>query len=172
LNSDYRARPGSPITNEQAAVVGAFVEQVQGTGLDATPAMLVDAARDPDSTLHTLFEWDDSKAAENWRRHWARTILGSLQHIEVKEQPPVKSLFNISTSAGRGYVSRKEVLVSPEANAQVQEALYRRLISVANEAESLGLARSGEWRTLCMMIRTNAPAVIRLRQPSEDAVAK
>jgi hypothetical protein len=31
----------------------------------------VEAARSPDSYLHSLFEWDDAKAARKYREVWA-----------------------------------------------------------------------------------------------------
>jgi hypothetical protein len=43
-----------------------------------TPRMVVDAARDEDSPLHSYFEWDDAIAAEKYREMQARTLLRSV----------------------------------------------------------------------------------------------
>jgi hypothetical protein len=40
-------------------------------GDDLTPQIVVDAARPPDSPLHSLFEWDNAKAARKHREAWA-----------------------------------------------------------------------------------------------------
>lgn len=43
-----------------------------------TPANIVDYARSEDTELHKCFQWDDSIAAENWRKQQARIIVSSL----------------------------------------------------------------------------------------------
>lgn len=40
-----------------------------------TPALVVDAARDPEHPLHSRFEWDDTIAAEKWRLEQAGQLL-------------------------------------------------------------------------------------------------
>jgi hypothetical protein len=39
-------------------------------GDELTEQIVVDAARSPDSPLHSLFEWDDAKAARKYREAW------------------------------------------------------------------------------------------------------
>lgn len=43
-----------------------------------TPASIVDYARNEGTELHKCFQWDDSIAAENWRKQQARIIVSSL----------------------------------------------------------------------------------------------
>jgi hypothetical protein len=38
---------------------------------ELTEEIVVEAARSPDSYLHSLFEWDDAKAARKYREFWA-----------------------------------------------------------------------------------------------------
>lgn len=40
-----------------------------------TPALVVDAARNPEHPLHSRFEWDDTLAAEQWRLEQAGQLL-------------------------------------------------------------------------------------------------
>jgi hypothetical protein len=40
-------------------------------GDELTEEIVLEAARSPDSYLHSLFEWDDAKAARNYRKTWA-----------------------------------------------------------------------------------------------------
>lgn len=40
-----------------------------------TPALVVEAARDPEHPLHSRFEWDDTAAAEKWRLEQASQLL-------------------------------------------------------------------------------------------------
>ena len=39
-------------------------------GDDLIEEIVVEAARSPESYLHTLFEWDDAKAAGKYRERW------------------------------------------------------------------------------------------------------
>jgi hypothetical protein len=39
-------------------------------GDELTEETVVEAARSPDSYLHSLFEWDDAKAARKYREAW------------------------------------------------------------------------------------------------------
>ena len=52
--------------------------EIQSLGKEVTPQMIVDFARDEDTELHKCFQWDDSVAAENWRKQQARQVVMSL----------------------------------------------------------------------------------------------
>ena len=52
------------------------------------PADVVEAARDPESPLHSHFEWDDTEAAEKWREEQARQLIRNVR-IEVGTSSPV-----------------------------------------------------------------------------------
>ncbi len=52
-------------------------EEVQTLGEKYTPQQVVDLARNPETELHKCFQWDDSVAAENWRRQQARQVCSS-----------------------------------------------------------------------------------------------
>lgn len=44
-----------------------------------TPALVLDEARDPQSPLHSRFEWDDTVAGEKWRQHQAHELIVSVR---------------------------------------------------------------------------------------------
>lgn len=44
-----------------------------------TPALVVKAARNPKSPLHSAFEWDDSKAGEMYRLEQARSLIANVR---------------------------------------------------------------------------------------------
>ncbi len=74
-----------------------------------TPAMLVEDARDPNSPLHRLFDWDDASAAEKQRLHTARQILVSVKVVVVTEHVSFKAPLMLRDPASppreQGYVS-------------------------------------------------------------------
>ncbi len=46
-----------------------------------TPEDVVDEARDPEHPLHNRFEWDDTTAAEAWRRTQAHELIRSCRVV-------------------------------------------------------------------------------------------
>lgn len=52
-----------------------------------TPALVVEAARDPEHPLHSRFEWDDTAAAEKWRLEQASQLLRVVKLPNVEGRP-------------------------------------------------------------------------------------
>ena len=56
-----------------------------------TPQNVVDyAAEHPESELHKCFTWDDTKAANEWRKQEARQVMRLLVYEDDKEEEPTK----------------------------------------------------------------------------------
>ena len=68
-----------------AQKVGEELERLEAENGSVTKEMVVDAARPEDSVMHRIFEWNDAKAGEMWRRQQAKVMLSSL-HIVVETQ--------------------------------------------------------------------------------------
>ncbi len=95
------------------------------------PADLVEYARPEDSRLHSLFEWDDAKAAQKYRLWEARQIIVNV-YININESK-VQAFQNIvvTTPKGKtqGYYSTQKILSKEEMRKQLietckQEAMY------------------------------------------------
>lgn len=68
----------------------AVYNEIQELGESYTPDEIVEKAKDPTTELHKCFDWDDTIAAANWRRHTARLICCSLQVVVEKSgQEPI-----------------------------------------------------------------------------------
>lgn len=76
----YKARRGGYISQKDAEVIGPYLEQKFGDKAVTPHAFLV-AAQTKRSPLHRYFQWDDHKAATEYRVWQAREILGSLMVI-------------------------------------------------------------------------------------------
>lgn len=64
-------------------------DEIEAIGEAATPAQIVEAAKNENSELHKCFDWNDTEAAEKWRLHQARDVVRCLViRREVKEGPP------------------------------------------------------------------------------------
>lgn len=65
-----------------------------------TPEQIVDKARDENSVLHSLFEWDDTVAAEKYRKIQAQQMLTKITFV-VDDSPREQRYYhNVSYSSG------------------------------------------------------------------------
>lgn len=60
--------------------------EIQSLGDSYTPEDIVEKAKDPTTELHKCFEWDDTKAAEEWRKQTARQICCSLKVVVTSQK--------------------------------------------------------------------------------------
>lgn len=100
------------------------------------PLDVVNAARDPDSPLHSHFEWNDSDAAEKYRLMQARTLIRSVRiEITVRDVP----------LSCVGYIR------DPEADAN--EAGYRNIVKLRDEEDVARAAIVDEMKRVSNAIR-------------------
>lgn len=92
----YKFRPGSYIKAD-AQAAGEMCERLASENR-LTAAELVEENRPEDAPLHNAFEWQDSVAAEEWRKHQARHIIASIICVKKEDKPPVRQFFNIVRS--------------------------------------------------------------------------
>jgi hypothetical protein len=81
LGQVYLPKRGSRLNKAQAQLFGEVIERLRTYGDGDIAKSIVDEARSPRSPLHDFFEWNDTKAAEAYRRSQARQYVRS---IEVK----------------------------------------------------------------------------------------
>jgi hypothetical protein len=63
----------------KAEMVGAEIEALlEEAGGELTPGQIIKAAREPESAMHPLFEWNDTAAAQQYRLEQARLLLRSV----------------------------------------------------------------------------------------------
>jgi hypothetical protein len=85
---------------------------------ELTPDDVVEAARDPKTKLHGLFEWDDSAASAQFRVYQARAILQRLGAPSYRARIYKRELLNVETKSGRRYVARSVVLNNEDLREQ------------------------------------------------------
>ena len=83
----------------KASVVGETLEQIESECGIVTKEEFLERSRDLDSPTHDLFEWNDSKAAEQYRLNQSQQIIGHLKityvNAEKKEQK-IRAYVNVS----------------------------------------------------------------------------
>jgi len=105
-----------------------------------TPQAVIERARNPNSSLHSKFEWDDTLAAEKWRIEQARRLLQvTIEYIGENPEPvrAFVSLVRDRSGDDTGYrvtsvvVSDKELYAEMLRDAvcemRVFEQKYRRV---------------------------------------------
>lgn len=95
------------------------------------PADVVAFARDPQTALHTEFEWDDSKAAEQYRLEQARQIIRCAVRVIGDGKPPIRAYVSllVDRQAGDSYRDVLDVMNAPNLRDQL-------LAQALREAES------------------------------------
>ncbi len=112
-----------------------------------TPKAVVETAKNPRSSLHKLFEWDDAKAADSWRLEQAREIVRVIR-ISEDDAEPVRAFLSIGDKAGTSYRTASDVSASRDLQLAVLrqaerdlEAFERRYRDLEDICESVRLTR-------------------------------
>lgn len=93
-----------------AQKVGEQIERLEKRHGEVTARVLLDDARNEKSCLHRLFEWDDAKAAENYRLRQATFIIQNLT-VKVQDSETPKNI--------RAYVNIKSTMTNSNSGVFV-----------------------------------------------------
>lgn len=118
-----------------ANVAGAVCEKLEQDG-GLTPQALVDVSRPDNAPLHGEFEWDDSVAGENWRKHQARGIIKALVIVAPETNKEVRKFYNIKID-DRKYESIEVVMKEVSKRDQLLRNAMRELSSFRNKYAAL-----------------------------------
>lgn len=77
-----------PSRNDINAEINRIYQEHNGI----TPSLLVEEAKDPNSILHHLFEWDDEKAGHAYRLDQARQIITSVKVNIISETKMISAV--------------------------------------------------------------------------------
>ena len=130
----YQWKDGSRFNQIEAQAAGECLEQIRkDAGGNLLPADVVDAARPKRSVLHPAFEWNDSKAAEEFRLEQARSLVRSVVvTIEPGSEAPktIRAFVSIRSSGddeeeSSVYTSTEAAMADPSLRAQVVRQALR-----------------------------------------------
>lgn len=100
-----------------ANIVGGVVEQIEDEYGSVTKEIFLEKSRPEDSATHSLFEWDNDKAAENYRLEQARKTIGCLRVVYSSPKNadvPVKAFVNVSEFTEKAQYRNIEVVMNDE----------------------------------------------------------
>lgn len=125
-------------------VVGAELEKIERTNDGRLLASdVLEAARNPKNPLNLCFEWDDTKAAEQYRIKQAQALIGSLvvEIIGEKAGQPIRKYVSVRDDGGRHYSDidramstkgmREQVLASAVQQVEIWSLKYRQYQELA-----------------------------------------
>lgn len=99
----------SMIIKEKELVAEKLAELASANGGRLTPNLVLEEAEDPDSVLHSLFEWDDTLAARQHRIFQARQIITSVRVVITTENKKISTVYYVrdpdAEPLEQGYVS-------------------------------------------------------------------
>lgn len=100
---------------------------------------VVDFARDPDTALHTQFEWDDTEAARKWRLEQAARIIRLQVRVVENTEQTVRAFVSLSVdrTPHGGYRPINAVLGSKELSRQLMRDALAELSAVRRKYQTL-----------------------------------
>lgn len=118
-------------------VIAGELRRIQTEQSVITPQAVVEAAKPKASPLHRYFEWNDSAAAENYRRWQARELILSVHIVDADnpESGPVRAFVNVNPEkgddfiGGKGYVFTPTIATRASYQAQVLQYAYQQLLA-------------------------------------------
>lgn len=100
-----------------ANVVGGVVEKIESEHGAVTKELLLEESRPEDSATHSMFEWDNDKAAEKWRLEQAKQTINALRVVYVKpdkEKVTVKAFVNVSDFSNKAVFRNVDIALRDE----------------------------------------------------------
>lgn len=97
------------------------IEDIYGT---LTPDSIVNFASNPQSVLHSLFEWDDTEAAKMYRLQQARTIINNIQVVVISSGNSMRiNAYEIIKSDNKRFYKNVEEMSKPEINQVINQTI-------------------------------------------------
>jgi hypothetical protein len=115
------------INGVKTVTIANAVKRIERKHGVCAPGMLVEAARSERSPLHPLFEWDDTKAASDWRTHQARMVISKIRVVVEEQETPVPAFVHVrqitDEGVSEGYMSTARAMAGPTRDAVIRDAL-------------------------------------------------
>lgn len=127
----YKWKPQAGI-KLNAKVVGEHLEKlrVKHNG-HLTPPTVLNDAKSKASPLHGAFQWDNTKAAGEFRLWQARHLINSIV-VEIKDAKPgsnVRAFVNIRVEKKQSYTSRAHAMSEADMRKQMLSTAWHELLS-------------------------------------------
>lgn len=164
---------GARLSAAQAEFIGSVATRHGGIeGEHAAPA-LVDASRSRNSPTHKLFQWNDAKAAEEYRIARARQLIGSVMIVveEDKDGLPMKTAPAFVSLRVAGESEKVERYYFPSRHAMSDDALREQVLTEVDRRLRAAKLYAGAIKELAAIVDTAIAETARLRKKNKPLVA-
>lgn len=130
-----------------------------------TAELVVEAARDPDSPLHSAFTWDDAEAARERRLEQARSLIRSVVILKQEDKEPRCVFVNISST--NSYVPTEVVVNNIDMYLEAWEDAKKRVMqaeAALRQLEDAARKRSGTEQTTIAKLQLAIDAMLVARE--------
>jgi len=128
MEKTYKAKPGARFSNSQAEKIGQELEKLAVPGILLKPRDIWTKAKSSKHPLHNYFEWNDGKAADQFRDSQARHLVNHLEVVYIEQDKKgeskileIKAYHHVENEGDEGYVSFIDVTNNPEYHRQILE---------------------------------------------------
>lgn len=117
-------------------VAGAHFKRLEEQFGQVTPENLLESSRPEEAVMHKCFEWDDSVAAERYRKQQAYSMISNLIKVVIRHESKPESsseiktraVVNVSSDRGKGrFVSVERAMSDGEMHEIVLRNAIREL---------------------------------------------
>lgn len=115
--------------------------ELENIGDNIRPEQVLEKGRDETTELHKCFEWDDEKAAEQYRLRQARQIMENIKFITVNptqedsEPKEIRLYYHVPDTPG--YTKTTYILQNENKYQLLLEQAHRELRAFKNKYQSL-----------------------------------
>ncbi len=128
MKQEYKAKLGATFGNKDAQVIGDALNKLNVI----TPENIVNEASNRKSPIHKYFEWNNSKAAEEYRLQQARLMTNHIVVVmEIDNEPiEVRAFHSVKDNGNKFYVTTIEVIENENYRAQLVNEMIAALKSL------------------------------------------
>jgi len=126
----YRAGYRPALKDPQA--VGDKLQELRDKHKGLTASIVVEDAKNKKSVLHGAFEWNDSKAAHEWRLHSARHLMRAVITKELDSSGEIRyqpAFVFVKTEEGPRY----ETIARVQSDAELRHQVIKRAFAEHNQ---------------------------------------
>lgn len=148
-NEKWIAQRGSRLKDEDAAIIGAELIRIRNNCVVVTTELIVSEAQNENNALHKFFTWDDTEAAQKWRRNQARYLMQNILIVTIPTSGNIvreKAIFSLQTHSvihgldktERAYYPISEVKTNSELVDAVRRDAWKELQSWVRKYRNFG----------------------------------
>lgn len=146
-NAKYEWNPSmwSGVSKTDIQKVIKELRAIENSYGEVNPALIIEASKKKNSLLHNYFEWDNEKAADQWRVKQAQYLLNAIQVKVIKEGKPVRmQAYSITKRIGKGHPGESSYtkfdVLSEDNYIYIQRNALTDLLKIKNKLEAYDLS--------------------------------